>query len=123
MLCKPCGFHGGDYEESRLLGYRNPVNTSEVTHYVSATESSRLVLGRFVVFTAVAMKNTVFWDVSPRGSCKNRRFGRWKRYVPPKRRFLRKRHSLLLVLYFIVQNSHPCKPNKIVVGLVYSSTR
>jgi hypothetical protein len=29
----------------------------------------------FKVFTAVAMKNGVFWDVAPCGSCKNRRFG------------------------------------------------
>jgi hypothetical protein len=27
---------------------------------------------RFEVFTAVTMKNGVFWDVTPRGSCKNR---------------------------------------------------
>jgi hypothetical protein len=26
---------------------------------------------RFVIFTAVTMKNTVFWDVTPYGSCKN----------------------------------------------------
>jgi hypothetical protein len=30
---------------------------------------------RFEVFTAVTMKNCVFWDVTPCGSCKNRRFG------------------------------------------------
>jgi hypothetical protein len=30
---------------------------------------------RFEVFTAVNMKNGVFWDVTPCGSCKNRRFG------------------------------------------------
>jgi hypothetical protein len=30
---------------------------------------------RFEVFTAVTMKNGVFWVVTPRGSCKNRRFG------------------------------------------------
>jgi hypothetical protein len=29
----------------------------------------------FEVFTAVAMKNCVFWDVTRCGSCKNRRFG------------------------------------------------
>jgi hypothetical protein len=29
----------------------------------------------FEVFTAVTMKNCVFWDVTPCGSCKNRRFG------------------------------------------------
>jgi hypothetical protein len=30
---------------------------------------------RFEVFTAVTMKNCVIWDVTPCGSCKNRRFG------------------------------------------------
>jgi hypothetical protein len=30
---------------------------------------------RFEVFTAVIMKNGVFWDVTPCGSCKNQRFG------------------------------------------------
>jgi hypothetical protein len=30
---------------------------------------------RFEVFTAVTMKNGVFWDVMPCDSCKNRRFG------------------------------------------------
>jgi hypothetical protein len=30
---------------------------------------------RFEVFTAVTMKNVVFWDVMPCGFCKNRRFG------------------------------------------------
>jgi hypothetical protein len=30
---------------------------------------------RFEVFTALTMKNGVFWDVTPRGSCKNRRLG------------------------------------------------
>jgi hypothetical protein len=30
---------------------------------------------RFEVFTAVTMKTGVFWDVTPCGSCKNRRFG------------------------------------------------
>jgi hypothetical protein len=30
---------------------------------------------RFVVSTAVTMKNAVFWDVTPCGSCKNRHFG------------------------------------------------
>jgi hypothetical protein len=29
---------------------------------------------RFEIFTAVTMKNGVFWDVTPCGSCKNRRF-------------------------------------------------
>jgi hypothetical protein len=30
---------------------------------------------RFEVFTAVTMKNVVFWDVTQCGYCKNRRFG------------------------------------------------
>jgi hypothetical protein len=30
---------------------------------------------RFEVFTAVTMKNRVLLDVTPCGSCKNRRFG------------------------------------------------
>jgi hypothetical protein len=38
------GFWGGEYEECRLLGYNNPVRTSQETQYVSATESSRLML-------------------------------------------------------------------------------
>jgi hypothetical protein len=35
---------GGHYEECRLLGYINPVRTSQETHYISTTESSRLML-------------------------------------------------------------------------------
>jgi hypothetical protein len=30
---------------------------------------------RFEIFTAVTMKNGIFWDVMPRRSCKNRHFG------------------------------------------------
>jgi hypothetical protein len=37
-------FCGGDYEEYRLLGYKNRVRTSQETHYVSATELSKLML-------------------------------------------------------------------------------
>jgi hypothetical protein len=37
-LYKIWGFHGGDYEEYRLLGHKNPVYTSHETHYVSTTE-------------------------------------------------------------------------------------
>jgi hypothetical protein len=44
MLCKIWGFHGDDYEECRPLGYKNPVRTSQETHYVSVAESSRLML-------------------------------------------------------------------------------
>jgi hypothetical protein len=30
---------------------------------------------RVEVFTAVTIKNAVFWNITPCGSCKNRRFG------------------------------------------------
>jgi hypothetical protein len=36
---------------------------------------------RFEVFTAVTIKNVVFWDVTPCGSCKNRRFGGTWRFL------------------------------------------
>jgi hypothetical protein len=76
-------------------------------------------LVRFEVFTAVTMKNGVFWVVTPCGSCKNRRtlvFLRSvrrllvaacvvpsspffvtlmkERQVPPKRRFLQEPHGV-----------------------------
>jgi hypothetical protein len=35
---------GGDYEECRLMGYKNPVRTPQGRNYVSATESSWLML-------------------------------------------------------------------------------
>jgi hypothetical protein len=38
------GFHGGDYEKCRMLEYKNPVDTAQETHYVSATEHSQLML-------------------------------------------------------------------------------
>jgi hypothetical protein len=69
ILWKIWGFHGGDYEECRFLGCKNPVRTSQETHYVSATEPSQLMHVRFEVFTAVTMKNVVFWNVTPCGSC------------------------------------------------------
>jgi hypothetical protein len=63
MLCKIWGFHSSDYEECRLLIYKNPVRTSQETHYVSTTESSQLMLCKIWVFTAVTMKNDVIWDI------------------------------------------------------------
>jgi hypothetical protein len=38
------GFYVGGCEEYCLLGYTNPVHTSQETHYISATESSRWIL-------------------------------------------------------------------------------
>jgi hypothetical protein len=43
MLRKICCFHGGDYEECRLLEYETPGRTSQEKHYVSTTETSRLM--------------------------------------------------------------------------------
>jgi hypothetical protein len=43
-LCNISGICGGDYEECRLLGYKNQVHTSQETRYISATESSQLML-------------------------------------------------------------------------------
>jgi hypothetical protein len=43
-LCQIPGYRGDDYEESRLLGYKNQVCTSQETHHVSATELSQLML-------------------------------------------------------------------------------
>jgi hypothetical protein len=37
------------------------------------SENPPLYIG-VVVFTAMIMKNAVFWDVAPRASCSNRRF-------------------------------------------------
>jgi hypothetical protein len=42
--CKIWGFHGGYYEECRLLGYKIQVPTSQETHYISVTEPSQLML-------------------------------------------------------------------------------
>jgi hypothetical protein len=44
MLCKIWGFHGGDYEDWRLLEYKTPVRISQETYYVSVTESSQLAI-------------------------------------------------------------------------------
>jgi hypothetical protein len=63
-LCNIWSFYGSDYEECRPLGYKNPVCTAQETHCVSTTESSLLMLYvSFEVFTAVTMKNVVFWDI------------------------------------------------------------
>jgi hypothetical protein len=50
LSCKIWSFHGGDYEELCLLGYKNPFRTSQETHYVSATESSQLMLCKICGF-------------------------------------------------------------------------
>jgi hypothetical protein len=44
-----------------------------VVHYVVGDYSleNHIVHIRFEVLTAVTMKNGIFWDVTPCGSCKN----------------------------------------------------
>jgi hypothetical protein len=49
-VCKIWGFHGSDYEECRLLGYKHPVHTSQETEYISATELSQLMLCKIWCF-------------------------------------------------------------------------
>jgi E3 ubiquitin-protein ligase DOA10 len=46
----------------------------DLISYIARSISMNYV--KFEVFTAVTMKNGVFWDVTLCGSCKNRRFGR-----------------------------------------------
>jgi hypothetical protein len=42
--CKVSSFHGSDYGECSVLGYKNPVRISEETHYVPTGEPRRLML-------------------------------------------------------------------------------
>jgi hypothetical protein len=74
----------------REIGYGR---SSQETHYVSATEPSRLILFKCKVFTAVTMENAVPWHVLPCSSCKNRRFGE----SPPLRKTLLRSLLQLLV--------------------------
>jgi hypothetical protein len=55
----------------------NEIRTAlAVTSKLLALDEGNINCVRFEVFKAVTMKNGVFWDVTPCGSCKNRRFGR-----------------------------------------------
>jgi hypothetical protein len=49
-------------EERRLLGYKNPDFTSQETHYAPLQSPAAKCCVRFDVFTAVTVKNVVFWD-------------------------------------------------------------
>jgi hypothetical protein len=72
MLCNIWGFHGSDYEEIRLLGYKTPGRTSQETHNVSATQSSRLMLCKILCFHSDNYDEYCPCDVTLYGSCKNR---------------------------------------------------
>jgi hypothetical protein len=58
---------------SSLVAVALAVSLVKPIHGMFVVYDSRTV--RFEVFTVVTMKNGVFWDVMPCGSCKNRRFG------------------------------------------------
>jgi hypothetical protein len=62
------------YERSWLIPHIQPIIAARII-------SILLPFVRFEVFTAVTMKNGVFLDVTPCGSCKNRRFGGTQRLV------------------------------------------
>jgi hypothetical protein len=51
----------------------NIIHSLKLSQWRSIYNLHKIV--RFEVFTAVTMKSGVFWDVTPCGSCKNRRFG------------------------------------------------
>jgi hypothetical protein len=57
------GYEEDDGEDDQNNLLQDFINYIKVSHV------------RVEVFTAVTMKNGVFWDVMPCGSCKNRRFG------------------------------------------------
>jgi hypothetical protein len=66
---------------------------------------------RFEVLTAVTMKNGVFWDVTPCGSCKSRRFGGTYSLLHQgdKNRFLQEPHGVTSqkTAFFIVTAVKP----------------
>jgi hypothetical protein len=57
------------------VGVKAGLDGVEKTKYLSLMENELESYVRFEVFTAVTMKNDVFWNVKSCGSCKNRRFG------------------------------------------------
>jgi hypothetical protein len=74
--CNLRGFHGGDYEDGIVFLDIRTQFVPHRKHITSSLQSSAVqCCVRFEVFTAVTTKNAVFWDVTPGGSCKNRRFG------------------------------------------------
>jgi hypothetical protein len=57
------------------LSNRKDKSIRTFLHPLQPAVWAKIYLVRFEVCTAVTMKNGVFWDVTPFGSCKNRRFG------------------------------------------------
>jgi hypothetical protein len=84
---------------------------------------------KFEVFTAVSMKNAVFWDVAPCRSCVNRCFGGMYRlhlqdrktcergHVPQKRRFTQDLHGATSQKTALFKYNVSCKPAKCCIFL------
>jgi hypothetical protein len=73
--CKIWGFHGGDYEECRLLGYKTHVCTSQETHYLYTTELSQLMLCKIWGFHGVDYEECRLLGCYVVLFCKNGCFG------------------------------------------------
>jgi hypothetical protein len=70
-LCSFARLYGTVWVNHRFLSqYSSFMIPQWVCH--SASQSDLLTTSRFEIFTEVTMKNSVFWDVTPWGSCKNR---------------------------------------------------
>jgi hypothetical protein len=70
-------FYGPTARLTHVLIYNTHTYTYVYTQEFSldAHCSNNKLFIKLEVFTAVTMMNAVFWDVTPCGSCKNRRFG------------------------------------------------
>jgi hypothetical protein len=60
---------------SILMGAKGTCQLGEMGAMAIPCDWKKGTYVRFEVFTAVTMKNCVFWDITPCDSCKNRRFG------------------------------------------------
>jgi hypothetical protein len=58
---------------TRATRRNNPEDT--ILQSVTLSNNKNFKYVKLEVFTAVTMKNGVFWDVTPCGSCKKQRFG------------------------------------------------
>jgi hypothetical protein len=63
-----------EHQGSDRCPFETKVNIPWLTGKRKVLEIYGVFVG-FEVFTAVTMKNGVFWDLMPCDSCKNRRFG------------------------------------------------
>jgi hypothetical protein len=68
--------HGEEHSETRNQGTSSaPLLYRYLSYNNLMHKTNSVAFARFEVFTAVTMKNGVFWDVTPCGFCKDRRFG------------------------------------------------